>query len=212
MILLEGLDAKQTELWDCLFLTLPEIASLLALIRENAQHGFLYPMACFAAHTRARRSEMLRSQRSDIDLDIGTATIREKKRVKGRSTTRTVPLSPFLNRVLAGWFGVHPGGPHTFSQPMHVHRSRTVREKPLAITRNEAHDHLKRTLAGTEWDVVRGWHLLRHSFISNCAARGVDQRLIDAWVGHTSEEVRRRYRHLLPDQSSLAIRSVFPEG
>ena len=36
-----------------------------------------------------------------------------------------------------------------------------------------------------------------------------DQRLIDAWVGHTTEEMRRRYRHLLPDQSASAIRSVF---
>ncbi len=73
-----------------------------------------------------------------------------------------------------------------------------------------AHDHLKRALAGGRWSMVRGWHVLRHSFISNCAARGVDQRLIDAWVGHTTEEMRRRYRHLLPDHSARAIRTVFP--
>ena len=29
-------------------------------------------------------------------------------------------------------------------------------------------------------------------------AAGVDQRLIDDWVGHTTEEMRRRYRHLIP--------------
>jgi len=28
------------------------------------------------------------------------------------------------------------------------------------------------------WEVLRGWHVLRHSFISNCASRGVDQRLL----------------------------------
>jgi len=31
----------------------------------------------------------------------------------------------------------------------------------------------------SKWSVIPGWHCLRHSFISNCAARGVDQRLID---------------------------------
>jgi hypothetical protein len=37
----------------------------------------------------------------------------------------------------------------------------------------------------------------------------VDQRLIDAWVGHTTEEMRRRYRHLLPNQERQAIQTVF---
>jgi integrase len=57
--------------------------------------------------------------------------------------------------------------------------------------------------------VLRGWHVLRHSFISNCAAKGVDQRLIDAWVGHTTEEMRKRYRHLIPDVEQQAIQTVF---
>jgi hypothetical protein len=33
-------------------------------------------------------------------------------------------------------------------------------------------------------DSPRGWHCFRHSFVSNCSARGVDQRLIDQ-VGRT---------------------------
>ena len=45
----------------------------------------------------------------------------------------------------------------------------------------------------SKWEVMRGWHVLRHSFISFCAAAGVDQRLIDEWVGHTTEEMRKRY-------------------
>jgi integrase len=51
---------------------------------------------------------------------------------------------------------------------------------------------------GTELEVIKGWHVLRHSFVSLCASRGVDQRLIDEWVGHTTEEMRRRYRVLHP--------------
>jgi site-specific recombinase XerD len=36
-----------------------------------------------------------------------------------------------------------------------------------------------------------GRHILRHSFASNCAAKGIDQRLLDAWLGHTIE-IRKR--------------------
>ena len=60
-----------------------------------------------------------------------------------------------------------------------------------------------------EWKVVRGFHIFRHSFISACASNGVDQRLIDEWVGHQSEEQRRRYRHLYPSVQAAALKGVF---
>jgi integrase len=89
----------------------------------------------------------------------------------------------------------------------------TVRPRELPppgqLTRTEASDHFNRTLANTPWANLTGWHVLRHSFVSNCAVAGVDQRLIDAWVGHTTEEMRRRYRLLIPSVELQAIRRVF---
>ena len=38
---------------------------------------------------------------------------------------------------------------------------------------------------------------------------GIDQRLIDEWVGHSTEEQRRRYRHLYPSVQAEALKSVF---
>jgi hypothetical protein len=32
---------------------------------------------------------------------------------------------------------------------------------------------------------------------------------IDAWMGHQTEEMRKRYRHLFPDQQQAALASVF---
>ena len=204
-------DTEQADLWDSFFLTLSEVDEVLDIIRSKARHSFLYPMVCFAAHTGARRSEILRVRINDIDFEAGSVLIREKKRVKGKQTTRRVPLSPFLEAVTREWLEKHPGGPYAFCHVMEVCKSKTKRTAPTPITRDEAHDHLRRTLAGGRWSVIRGWHIFRHSFVSNCAARGVDQRMIDAWVGHTTEDIRRRYRHLLPDQSVQAIRSVFPQ-
>ena len=56
---------------------------------------------------------------------------------------------------------------------------------------------------------MRGLHVLRHSMISCMAASGIDQRIIDDIVGHTSEEMRRRHRHLTPQIKSQAVLSVF---
>ena len=50
--------------------------------------------------------------------------------------------------------------------------------------------------------------MLRHSFISNCALKAIDQRIIDAFVGHTTEEMRRRYTHLFPSAKKDAIRTL----
>jgi integrase len=62
---------------------------------------------------------------------------------------------------------------------------------------------------GSKWEHIRGFHVFRHSFASNLAAAGVDQRMIDEWMGHQTEAMRKRYRHLLPDQRRKAIEAVF---
>jgi hypothetical protein len=110
-----GLSEEEiTDLWDAAFLTLPEIAELLRTVKRRALHPFLYPMFVFAAHTGARRSEIRRSQLEDLDFSARRIVIRERKRVRGRHSLRSVPMSPFLERVLREWLKVHPGGQHTF--------------------------------------------------------------------------------------------------
>jgi integrase len=229
-------EAQKKDLWDALFLTLPEVAELLEHVRQAGTLPWLYPMACFAAHTGARRSELLRARVADVDFEGKTVLIHEKKRVRGKRTTRRVPLSPFLAAVLKDWLASHPGGPHLFCNTAVVarskKRSRTTghrgektrastlgrrlasvkeRERPGhgPITEDEAHDHLRRSLRGSRWSVIKGWHIARHSFASNCAAKGIDQRLIDRWLGHTTDEMRRRYQHLIPNQEQQAISAVF---
>jgi integrase len=135
------------------------------------------------------------------------------------------------------WLSVHPGGQYLFCSADEVARSkkrsrttghpsqkkrpttlkgrmatvkiRSERPIPGALTKDEAHDHLKRTLAGSKWEALSGFHVLRHSFISACASKAVDQRLIDEWVGHSTEEMRKRYRHLYPSAQQSALNSVF---
>jgi integrase len=233
---LPGLPPKKAaELWEALYLTLPEIERLLAHVEASALHPWIYPLVATAAHTGARKGELLRMRIGDMDFAAGIVSIHERKRVHGRRTTRRVPLSTALASILADWLKRHPGGDFLFAQAEEVERSkkrsRTTghlwtdrpsvlrdrvagvqeRERPgiLPLTEDEAADHLKRTLRGSEWSVIRGYHILRHSFVSALASKGVDQRIIDELVGHQSEEQRRRYRHLYPATIKEAVKSVF---
>ncbi len=196
--------SEQEELWDCLFLTVAELKEVMKFVRRTAVHEYLYPMLVFATQTGARRSEMLRARVTDIDLLTNSVVLRERKRVRGQRTTRRVPLSTENRAVLETWLKRHPGGQSLFCR--HVNGSETEGQ---SLTVDDAHRDLKSALSGSKWSKIRGFHVFRHSFASNCASKAVDQRMIDGWMGHQTEEMRKRYRHLIPTEQLHAINSVF---
>lgn len=82
-------------------------------------------------------------------------------------------MSGLLEQVFRGYLADHPGGNCTLT-----------RDGESSISEDTATNHFKGTLDGSEWSDVRGFHVLRYSFASNVAAEGVDQRMIDEWMGH----------------------------
>jgi integrase len=187
---------RQAELWAGLYLTREEVSGLLSHVQDKARHDFIYPMYVFAAHTGARRSEILRAEVDDFDFRSKTVQIREKKKSrKYRTTFRRVDMTGLLTQTMKNWFADHPGGQFAITS-----------DGLNPLTRDEAHVHFKRALTGSSWHgKLRGFHVLRHSFCSNLAAAGVDQRIIDKFVGHTTEAMRKRYQHLAPDVTKRAI-------
>jgi integrase len=186
------------EVWGCVYLRPREIAELLAWVSKRPVSPWVYPIFCFAAHTGTRRSEIVRVLPSDVDLASGGVTIREKKRDKTRTTTRRVPLTPFLKDVLADWVQRRGNGKMLF-----------CKDNGQAILPGEITNYFIRTLRTGKWNVLRGMHVFRHSFISAMASKGIDQRIIDSFVGHCTDEQRRRYAHLYPDVQQHAMQSVF---
>ena len=85
-----------------------------------------------------------------------------------------------------------------------------IRERPgfVPLTESEAADHFIRTIQNSEWDVIPGWHALRHSFAS-ILATNTEQKLINAWMGHQTAEQQKRYQHLFPQVQQDAIRTAF---
>jgi integrase len=191
--------AEQDELWDSLFLSVEQTQELLADVKKIGRFDFIYPMFGFAAYTGARRSEILRAEIEDFDFASGMVRIREKKKDKSKALTfRFVPLPAPLQSVMKSWLENHPGGQFLICD-----------ESRSPLTPQMAAHHFRWAVEGSKWNVLRGWHVLRHSFISNCASKGIDQRMIDAWVGHTTVEMAARYRHLFPEPQREAIKLVF---
>ena len=202
-------DEQAAPLWDCLYLNAKEVGRLLKFVKLHSNYSFLYPMCVLAAYTGARRSELCRVRTSDVDLQAGTITIRERKRSRAKRTTRTIPLAASVRTVLKEWTANKYSSPFLFPEDHRCIRIRKDQHEEGTVTPDEASHHLASTLARGRWLVIRGWHVFRHSFISNCASKGVDQRFIDPWVGHQTDEQRRRYRHLFPDSQAKVINSVF---
>jgi integrase len=198
---------QQDEIWDCLFLTVTETNDFLAfakgngcLVRNSRKHfAWVYPMLAFAAHTGARRSEILRSRVEDIDFENGEVAIREKKKDRSKEKTlRIVPMSALLRKAMKEWCDIHPGGPITF-----------CRKPGEQFTEAMATHYLDWSLKETKWNVIKGYHCLRHSFISNLASKGIPERMIMNLAGHLNRETTQRYAHLFPSTVHDAIHSVY---
>lgn len=143
---------------------------------------------------------MIRSRLEDLGFETKKVRIREKKKDRTRTLTyRWVPMSPLFRQVMSDWCAQHPDGGYTFCCTPNVKLKQTLVTKSF-----------RRCLRGTKWIHLRGFHVLRHSFASNLAAARVDQRVIDEFMGHQTEDMRRRYRHLFPDPQQRAIELVFP--
>ena len=152
-----------------------------------------------AAHTGARRSELLRAQVEDFDFANKVVLLREKKKSRIRDTFRTVDMTPMVEAVMTAYFASdHPGGKFAFS----INANEAISD---GTSRKAIHGALR----SSKWSVLRGYHAFRHSFASNLAAAGIDEHVISALMGHLTAEMRARYRHLFPAQRRAAITSLF---
>jgi integrase len=191
--------SQQAESWECLWLNEEQTVACVRWVEENARYRFLPIMFAFAAFTGARRGELIRSLREDWDFEGGIVSIRQKKADKSRTfTRRNVPIHPILAKAMSEWFHTHPGNPWTIAT-----------DDGSPIGPRMATKYFRGAVKGGKWAVLHGWHTFRHSLASNMASSAIDQRVINEILGHHTEEMERRYRHLLPRKQAEAIGSMF---
>jgi integrase len=195
-----GLDqVRIDELWDGLFLSLDQVAEVLEVVRKKTRATWLYPFLVTAAYTGARRAELFRSRVEDFDFEGKLIHIRELKRSRAKETLRTVDMTPLVESVMTNYFAsIHPGGLCSFSS-----------EANKPITDGQAWKAFRTAVGSSRWKVLRGYHAFRHSFASNLAAAGIDARVICDLMGHQTEEMEKRYRHLFPEQRRATVLAVF---
>ena len=72
--------------------------------------------------------------------------------------------------------------------------------------------YFREAVADSPWDVLSGYHVFRHSLASILASRGVDGRIIRDILGHGTDAMENRYRHLFPHVQQNAMAAIFPTG
>ena len=188
--------------WECIFLSPREIAELLRLVRDRSHDQVSFLLHVIPAFTGMRPGEVLRLLWMDVDLEAGVIRAHSRKQKKGRLTIRTIGLHPQLRDILMAWHQARPKGQFVIADP----------DSLEPIIRDRANRLFWQPMRGTHWclDGKKNWfkvgfHTYRHSFVSNLAAAGVDQRVIDEFAGHSTEEQRKRYRHLFPAVRQSAV-------
>lgn len=180
-----------------------EIAGLLALVTGRAKDPLSFLLHAIPAYTGMRRGEVLRLRWADVEFDHDGVWARSLKQSRQAvETKRRIDLHPELRSVLLDWRAGRPKGQFVACDG----------GTPDALTACRADSLFVQPLRGTTWEVRAdrfkvGFHTYRHSFASNLAAAGVDQRLIDEFLGHTTEGMRKRYRHLFPNNKRSAMRA-----
>ena len=200
-IALGGLTKQQVrEQWDRLFLSQDQTAEVLEFVRtKKTRSAYVYPLMVFAAHTGARKSEIIRSRVEDLKFAEGEVVIHEKKKSQTKKTSRRVPMSSLLREVMGSYLQKHhPGGGITFCL-----------EPNVMMLPTTVHEAFKWIYRNSKWAVLRGYHVFRHSFTSNLARDGADQREIDDFMGHQTGEMRKRYRHLFLEKKKKCYQEAF---
>jgi integrase len=198
-------EEEKLDLWECLYLNPQEIAGLLKTVRANAKFDYSYLLHALPAYTGMRRGEILRLRWIDVDLDEEYLCARSRKQSRRKKeTVRRIDMHPELKKELLAWRQLRPRGQYVICEA----------DTLEPINNDRANRCFWQPMRHTEWclDNKRDWfkvgyHTYRHSFASNLATLGVDQRVIDEWMGHQTEAMRKRYRHIFPKSRRSAIES-----
>lgn len=154
-----------------------DAAELEALLREcrASRNPDLYDAVLVSLSTACRRGELLRLEWRDVDLVAGFLTVRAETSKTNRG--RALPLSPQCLALLRAR-RERATAPRIFPVPLDHFR------KPFADACERAHI------------LNFHWHDLRHTAASLLAMSGASALEIQAFTGHTTLQMVKRYVHL----------------
>ena len=175
------------------YLTLQEYGRVGEVLRAAETDGSVWASAIAALRllmlTGCRRDEILTLRWEDVDRTVGELRLRRTK-----TGPRTVPITPDVERVLAG-ISRSAGNPWVIAG----------RQPRTRLTHLRYYWAKVRERAGLG-DVRI--HDLRHSYASHALALGESLSLIARLVGHARIASTLRYAHLMRDSEKQAAARV----
>ena len=153
-------------------LSVNEVNSII----QNAKYfspDLLYPFLFTVAYTGARRSEILKLKKSDIDLDMGLIHLRNTKNGEDRSIIIPESLKVFLVDHLKS-----NDSPFAFPDP----EGKMIGSQRFTRALKRFKKHFP---TGKNW----GPHALRHSYAYNFLRQGGQMYELQAILGHKSIDV-----------------------
>jgi len=162
-----------------------------------AAEGEWRTMILVALRTGMRMGELLGLPWGDVDLAAGRINVR-RSYVKGHlglpksGKSREIPLGDDVIEALRAHR--HERGPLVFCDAAGNHLTAGLLGWPL-----------KRALKRAGLPVI-GWHVLRHTFATHLAMRGVPLKVIQELLGHSSIVTTMIYAHLTPHVARDAVR------
>lgn len=154
-------------------LSVSEVLEILKFVKIQSP-SLLYPFLFLCAHTGARRSEVLKLKREDIDLSTNLIHFRNTKNGEDRAIRMGPLLKDFLNSFL---------GSHLLNHAL------PFDGKDEPIPRHIIQKNIKKLRSQFSNSKLWGPHSLRHSYAYNFLKKGGNMYQLQAILGHKSINV-----------------------
>jgi integrase/recombinase XerD len=149
-----------------------------------------------------RLSEGTHLKVEDIDGDHGFISVRQSKGNKDRN----VPLPQKTLELLREQWKSHRNEVWIFPSAGHGGTNMPNATKPLSNSSVQVALRSASKAAGINKKATV--HTLRHSWATHLLEAGVNLRLIQAWLGHSSPATTSVYTHLTAKAKTMAIKSI----
>ncbi len=173
------------------YLTLDECRRLV-----NAAEGSFRDLVRAALLTGCRYGELTRLRASDVNHATGTVTMRETKAGKPRHVALTDEGRALMAELTAG----RAPGALVF-----------LRDDGKAWGPSHQQRPLDAASAAARLTPPATFHMLRHTYASTLAMKGVPMGVIAAQLGHADTRItERHYAHLAPSYVADTVRAALP--